>query len=221
MDGASSIVNSVSHYGDMSRQQPGEHETNDASTNDDSAAEANTDATRARWRTATVWTVLAVVAVIVGVVIGVLAHSGEDDPHDGEPLVVATQRGSGMTVTLPGFYGDNMVFQRDEPLTVRGSIDAAPSTHAGDRTRRAVFDAFNVRAISADGVKEAVTHVGDDGSFTAEFTPTEGSTTPYVIESRDGSTPVHALANDPRQRRLLYNGDPPASPFVIDVTSSR
>ena len=76
MDGASSIVNSVSHYGDMSRQQPGEHETNDASTNDDSAAEANTDATRARWRTAIVWTMLAVVAVIVGVVIGVLAHSG-------------------------------------------------------------------------------------------------------------------------------------------------
>ncbi len=183
----------------MNRQQPGEPNKPDgdapvpvAAT---AAAEPGDTTPRAHWRAAIVWGVLAVAAVIVGIVIGVLLRAGSDGRQGGEASVVATQHGSGTTVTLPGYYGDNMVFQRDAPLTVHGTVNAAPSAHAGDRTRRAVFDAFNVRAVSADGTKEAVTYVGDDGAFTAEFTPTAGSTTPYVIEFRDGTTPVRVLAN--------------------------
>lgn len=183
----------------MGRQQSGEPNKPGGRTpapdEETATAEPGNTTLRAHWRAAIVWFVLAVVVAVAAIVIGVLMRTGADGRQGGESEVVATQHGSGMTVTLPGYYGDNMVFQRDAPLTVRGTVNPASSAHAGDRTRRAAFDDFNVRAISADGTKEAVTHVGDDGAFTAEFTPTPGSTTPYVIEFRDGATPVRVLAN--------------------------
>lgn len=209
---------------DMSRQQPEEHheprnETADTASADTmpanpaaaegpqaSASTANPATpltTRAHRHTATFWAIvwgaLAVVCVIVGIVIGGLMRSGADERNgSGETSVVATQHGSGTTVTLPSFYGDNMVVQRDEPFTIRGTVHAATSPESTESTESAepaAFNAFNVRAVSADGMKEAVTHVNDDGTFTAEFTPTAGSQTPYVIEFRDGATPVHVLAN--------------------------
>lgn len=143
----------------------------------------------ARTALAVIVTVGIVVAIIVGC--GPKWGNGSALHQNGE---TAQSSNSQVSVTLPSYYMENMVFQRNQPLVVKGTVKSA---HASEQ-----IDASKLSATLTQGkmTASATAKIAKNGSFTCTLNAQKASLKPYSLQVRYDSKIVTELAK-------VYVGD--------------
>lgn len=143
----------------------------------------------ARTALAVIVTVGIVVAIIVGC--GPKWGNGSALHQNEEP---AQSSNSQASVTLPSYYMENMVFQRNQPLVVKGTVKSA---HASEQ-----IDASKLSATLTQGkmTASATAKIAKNGSFTCTLNAQKASLKPYSLQVRYDSKIVTELAK-------VYVGD--------------
>lgn len=141
-------------------------------------------------------TALAVI-VTVGIVVAIIVECGPkwgngSALHQNEET--AQSSNSQVSVTLPSYYMENMVFQRNQPLVVKGTVKSA---HASEQ-----IDASKLSATLTQGKMTAsvTAKIAKNGSFTCTLNAQKASLKPYSLQVRYDSKIVTELAK-------VYVGD--------------
>lgn len=146
----------------------------------------------ARTALAVIVTVGIVVAIIVGC--GPKWGNGTATGKTGSQSTATAHTAATVDVQLPSYYMDNMVFQRDQPLVVKGTVKSA---HASEQ-----IDASKLSATLTQGkmTASATAKIAKNGSFTCTLNAQKASLKPYSLQVRYDSKIVTELAK-------VYVGD--------------
>ena len=139
------------------------------------------------------------VAVIVAAIIGCGPKWGDGSVlHESEngqsPSAAGADATAAVSVTLPSYYMENMVFQRNQPLVVKGTVI---SKQDGKPVK-----ASKLSATLSQGRKSAsaTAQIGKKGSFTCTLKAQKASLKPYSLRLRYAGKTVAELTN-------VYVGD--------------
>ena len=123
------------------------------------------------------------VAVIVAAIIGCGPKWGDGSVlHESEngqsPSAAGVAAAAAVSVTLPSYYMENMVFQRNQPLVVKGTVI---SKQDGKPVK-----ASKLSATLSQGRKSAsaTAQIGKKGSFTCTLKAQKASLKPYSLRLR-------------------------------------
>lgn len=137
--------------------------------------------------------VIVTVGIVVAIIVGCGPKWGNGSAlHQNEET--AQSSNSQVSVTLPSYYMDNMVFQRNQPLVVKGTVKSA---HASEQ-----IDASKLSATLTQGkmTASATAKIAKNGSFTCTLNAQKASLKPYSLQVRYDSKIVTELAK-------VYVGD--------------
>lgn len=137
--------------------------------------------------------VIVTVGIVVAIIVGCGPKWGNGSAlHQNEET--AQSSNSQVSVTLPSYYMENMVFQRNQPLVVKGTVKSA---HASEQ-----IDASKLSATLAQGkmTASATAKIAKNGSFTCTLNAQKASLKPYSLQVRYDSKIVTELAK-------VYVGD--------------
>lgn len=136
----------------------------------------------AKRMTRVVFTVVATVAAVLAIIVGYAPKWGNGSALR-QTEETAQSSTSQISVTLPSYYMDNMVFQRNQPLVVKGTVKSA---HAGKQ-----IDASKLSATLIQGkmAASATARIAKNGSFTCVLKAHKASLKPYSLQvSYNGKT---------------------------------
>lgn len=137
--------------------------------------------------------VIVTVGIVVAIIVGCGPKWGNGSAlHQNEET--AQSSNSQVSVTLPSYYMENMVFQRNQPLVVKGTVKSA---HASEQ-----IDASKLSATLTQGkmTASATAKIAKNGSFTYTLNAQKASLKPYSLQVRYDSKIVTELAK-------VYVGD--------------
>ena len=137
--------------------------------------------------------VIVTVGIVVAIIVGCGPKWGNGSAlHQNEET--AQSSNSQASVTLPSYYMENMVFQRTQPLVVKGTVKSA---HASEQ-----IDASKLSATLTQGkmTASATAKIAKNGSFTCTLNAQKASLKPYSLQVRYDSKIVTELAK-------VYVGD--------------
>lgn len=137
--------------------------------------------------------VIVTVGIVVAIIVGCGPKWGNGSAlHQNEET--AQSSNSQVSVTLPSYYMENMVFQRNQPLVVKGTVKSA---HASEQ-----IDASKLSATLTQGkmTASATAKNAKNGSFTCTLNAQKASLKPYSLQVRYDSKIVTELAK-------VYVGD--------------
>ena len=137
--------------------------------------------------------VIVTVGIVVAIIVGCGPKWGNGSAlHQNEET--AQSSNSQVSVTLPSYYMENMVFQRNQPLVVKGTVKSA---HASEQ-----IDASKLSATLTQGkmTASATAKIAKNGSFTCTLNTQKASLKPYSLQVRYDSKIVTELAK-------VYVGD--------------
>lgn len=134
----------------------------------------------ARTALAVIVTVGIVVAIIVGCgpKWGNGTATGKPDRNPPPPPILRPL----LDVQLPSYYMDNMVFQRDQPIVVKGNVSSTESNP---------IDVSKLSATLTQGkTSESVkAKVAKNGSFTCTLSAQKASLNPYLLQVQYAGKP--------------------------------
>ena len=137
--------------------------------------------------------VIVTVGIVVAIIVGCGPKWGNGSAlHQNEET--AQSSNSQVSVTLPSYYMENMVFQRNQPLVVKGTVKFA---HASKQ-----IDASKLSATLAQGkmTASATAKIAKNGSFTCTLNAQKASLKPYSLQVKYDGKVVTELAK-------VYVGD--------------
>lgn len=137
--------------------------------------------------------VIVTVGIVVAIIVGCGPKWGNGSAlHQNEET--AQSSNSQASVTLPSYYMENMVFQRNQPLVVKRTVKSA---HASEQ-----IDASKLSATLTQGkmTASATAKIAKNGSFTCTLNAQKASLKPYSLQVRYDSKIVTELAK-------VYVGD--------------
>lgn len=137
--------------------------------------------------------VIVTVGIVVAIIVGCGPKWGNGSAlHQNEET--AQSSNSQVSVTLPSYYMENMVFQRNQPLVVKGTVKFA---HASKQ-----IDASKLSATLAQGKMTAsvTAKIAKNGSFTCTLNAQKASLKPYSLQVKYDGKVVTELAK-------VYVGD--------------
>lgn len=137
--------------------------------------------------------VIVTVGIVVAIIVGCGPKWGNGSAlHQNEET--AQSSNSQVSVTLPSYYMENMVFQRNQPLVVKGTVKFA---HASKQ-----IDASKLSATLAQGKMTASTtaKIAKNGSFTCTLNAQKASLESYSLQVKYDGKVVTELAK-------VYVGD--------------
>lgn len=137
--------------------------------------------------------IIVTVGIVVAIIVGCGPKWGNGSAlHQNEET--AQSSNSQVSVTLPSYYMENMVFQRNQPLVVKGTVKSA---HASEQ-----IDASKLSATLTQGkmTASATAKIAKNGSFTCTLNAQKASLKPYSLQVRYDSKIVTELAK-------VYVGD--------------
>ena len=137
--------------------------------------------------------VIVTVGIVVAIIVGCGPKWGNGSAlHQNEET--AQSSNSQVSVTLPSYYMENMVFQRNQPLVVKGTVKFAHDSKQ--------IDASKLSATLAQGkmTASATAKIAKNGSFTCTLNAQKASLKPYSLQVRYDSKIVTELAK-------VYVGD--------------
>lgn len=145
----------------------------------------------ARTALAVIVTVGIVVAIIVGC--GPKWGNGTATGKTGSQSTATAHTAATVDVQLPSYYMDNMVFQRDQPIAVKGNVSSTESNP---------IDVSKLSATLTQGkTSESVkAKVAKNGSFTCTLSAQKASLNPYSLQVQYAGKTVLKLAK-------VYVGD--------------
>ena len=145
----------------------------------------------ARTALAVIVTVGIVVAIIVGC--GPKWGNGTATGKTGSQSTATAHTAATVNVQLPSYYMDNMVFQRDQPIVVKGNVSSTESNP---------IDVSKLSATLTQGkTSESVkAKVAKNGSFTCTLSAQKASLNPYSLQVQYAGKTVLKLAK-------VYVGD--------------
>lgn len=145
----------------------------------------------ARTALAVIVTVGIVVAIIVGC--GPKWGNGTATGKTGSQSTATAHTAATVDVQLPSYYMDNMVFQRDQPIVVKGNVSSTESNP---------IDVSKLSATLTQGkTSESVkAKVAKNGSFTYTLSAQKASLNPYSLQVQYAGKTVLELAK-------VYVGD--------------
>ena len=161
-----------------------------ALTKNEAKSELNTKRL-ARTALAVIVTVGIVVAIIVGC--GPKWGNGTATGKTGSQSTATAHTAATVDVQLPSYYMDNMVFQRDQPIVVKGNVSSTESNP---------IDVSKLSATLTQGkTSESVkAKVAKNGSFTCTLSAQKASLNPYSLQVQYAGKTVLNLAK-------VYVGD--------------
>lgn len=136
--------------------------------------------------------VIVTVGIVVAIIVGCGPKWGNGSAlHQNEET--AQSSNSQVSVTLPSYYMDNMVFQRDQPIVVKGNVSSTESNP---------IDVSKLSATLTQGkTSESVkAKVAKNGSFTCTLSAQKASLNPYSLQVQYAGKTVLKLAK-------VYVGD--------------
>lgn len=137
--------------------------------------------------------VIVTVGIVVAIIVGCGPKWGNGSAlHQNEET--AQSSNSQVSVTLPSYYMENMVFQRNQPLVVKGTVKFA---HASEQ-----IDASKLSATLAQGkmTASATAKIAKNGSFTCTLNAQKTSLESYSLQVKYDGKVVTELAK-------VYVGD--------------
>ena len=137
--------------------------------------------------------VIVTVGIVVAIIVGCGPKWGNGSAlHQNEET--AQSSNSQVSVTLPSYYMENMVFQRNQPLVVKGTVKFAHDSKQ--------IDASKLSATLAQGkmTASATAKIAKNGSFTCTLNAQKASLKPYSLQVRYDGKIVTELAK-------VYVGD--------------
>lgn len=137
--------------------------------------------------------VIVTVGIVVAIIVGCGPKWGNGSAlHQNEKT--AQSSNSQVSVTLPSYYMENMVFQRNQPLVVKGTVKFA---HASEQ-----IDASKLSATLAQGkmTASATAKIAKNGSFTCTLNAQKASLESYSLQVKYDGKVVTELAK-------VYVGD--------------
>lgn len=145
----------------------------------------------ARTALAVIVTVGIVVAIIVGC--GPKWGNGTATGKTGSQSTATAHTAATVDVQLPSYYMDNMVFQRDQPIVVKGNVSSTESN---------LIDVSKLSATLTQGkTSESVkAKAAKNGSFTCTLSAQKASLNPYSLQVQYAGKTVLKLAK-------VYVGD--------------
>lgn len=145
----------------------------------------------ARTALAIIVTVGIVVAIIVGC--GPKWGNGTATGKTGSQSTATAHTAATVDVQLPSYYMDNMVFQRDQPIVVKGNVSSTESNP---------IDVSKLSATLTQGkTSESVkAKIAKNGSFTCTLSAQKASLNPYSLQVQYAGKTVLKLAK-------VYVGD--------------
>ena len=155
----------------------------------------------ARTALAIIVTVGIVVAIIVGC--GPKWGNGTATGKTGSQSTATAHTAATVDVQLPSYYMDNMVFQRDQPIVVKGNVSSTESNP---------IDVSKLSATLTQGkTSESVkAKVAKNGSFTCTLSAQKASLNPYSLYVQYYENATYNFGNG-----LITTGDLP-KPLVDD-----
>lgn len=145
----------------------------------------------ARTALAVIVTVGIVVAIIVGC--GPKWGNGTATGKTGSQSTATAHTAATVDVQLPSYYMDNMVFQRDQPIVVKGNVSSTDSNPIDVSKLSATLTQGN----TSESVKAKV---AKNGSFTCTLSAQKTSLNPYSLQVQYAGKTVLKLAK-------VYVGD--------------
>lgn len=145
----------------------------------------------ARTALAVIVTVGIVVAIIVGC--GPKWGNGTATGKTGSQSTATAHTAATVDVQLPSYYMDNMVFQRDQPIVVKGNVSSTDSNPIDVSKLSATLTQGN----TSESVKAKV---AKNGSFTCTLSAQKASLNPYSLQVQYAGKTVLKLAK-------VYVGD--------------
>lgn len=145
----------------------------------------------ARTALAVIVTVGIVVAIIVGC--GPKWGNGTATGKTGSQSTATAHTAATVDVQLPSYYMDNMVFQRDQPIVVKGNVSSTESNPIDVSKLSATLTQGN----TSESVKAKV---AKKGSFTCTLSAQKASLNPYSLQVQYAGKTVLKLAK-------VYVGD--------------
>ena len=145
----------------------------------------------ARTALAVIVTVGIVVAIIVGC--GPKWGNGTATGKTGSQSTATAHTAAAVDVQLPSYYMDNMVFQRDQPIVVKGNVSSTESNPIDVSKLSATLTQGN----TSESVKAKV---AKNGSFTCTLSAQKASLNPYSLQVQYAGKTVLKLAK-------VYVGD--------------
>lgn len=145
----------------------------------------------ARTALAVIVTVGIVVAIIVGC--GPKWGNGTATGKTGSQSTATAHTAATVDVQLPSYYMDNMVFQRDQPIVVKGNVSSTESNPIDVSKLSATLTQGN----TSESVKAKV---AKNGSFTCTLSAQKASLNPYSLQVQYAGKTVLKLAK-------VYVGD--------------
>lgn len=145
----------------------------------------------ARTALAIIVTVGIVVAIIVGC--GPKWGNGTATGKTGSQSTATAHTAATVDVQLPSYYMDNMVFQRDQPIVVKGNVSSTESNPIDVSKLSATLTQGN----TSESVKAKV---AKNGSFTCTLSAQKASLNPYSLQVQYAGKTVLKLAK-------VYVGD--------------
>lgn len=123
------------------------------------------------------------IAVIVTIIIGYGPQRGYGLALSQDKKDKAPSSTSQISVTLPSYYMENMVFQRDQPIVVKGTIKSVRGNKQINATKLSV-------ALTQGGISVSTgTKVASNGSFNCILKAQQASLKPYSLQIQyDGKT---------------------------------
>lgn len=137
--------------------------------------------------------VIVTVGIVVAIIVGCGPKWGNGSAlHQNEETTQSSN--SQVSVTLPSYYMENMVFQRNQPLVVKGTVKFA---HASKQ-----IDASKLSATLAQGkmTASATAKIAKNGSFTCTLNAQKASLESYSLQVKYDGKVVTELAK-------VYVGD--------------
>lgn len=131
--------------------------------------------------------VIVTVGIVVAIIVGCGPKWGNGSAlHQNEET--AQSSNSQVSVTLPSYYMENMVFQRNQPLVVKGTVKFA---HASEQ-----IDASKLSATLAQGkmTASATAKIAKNGSFTCTLNAQKASLESYSLQVKYDGKVVTELA---------------------------
>lgn len=146
---------------------------------------------------AAVLTTIIIIAIIVGCMPRWGNGSAMPSAKDTAQSSSATSQAQRISVTLPSYYAENMVFQRGKPLVIQGTATAANDDSGSDAIDQSKLSATLTQGKTT--VSAAVT-VRNSGAFTCTMKSLQGGLKPYRLTIAYNGETVFSLAK-------VYVGD--------------
>ena len=145
----------------------------------------------ARTALAVIVTVGIVVAIIVGC--GPKWGNGTATGKTGSQSIATAHTAATVDVQLPSYYMDNMVFQRDQPIVVKGNVSSTESNPID-------VSKLSVTLTQGKTSESVKAKVAKNGSFTCTLSAQKASLNPYSLQVQYAGKTVLKLAK-------VYVGD--------------